>query len=69
MGTAITVLREDGAFAVTREGWYLPRPHLGSIDHSERDFVGVAEQFIARPICGAARAVLASIVPVWCRSR
>src|ERR1700694_1294545 len=29
MGAAITVIREDGAFAVTREGWYLPRQHGG----------------------------------------
>src|SRR6202171_6563441 len=33
MGTTITVTREVGAFAVTREGWYLPRQHVGSIDH------------------------------------
>src|SRR4030088_1604337 len=28
MGDLITVIREDGAFAVTPEGWYLPRRHL-----------------------------------------
>jgi cell wall-associated NlpC family hydrolase len=49
MGTTVTVTREDGDFAVTREGWYLPRPHVGSLDHQERDFVGVAEQFIGTP--------------------
>jgi cell wall-associated NlpC family hydrolase len=49
MGTAITVLREDGAFAVTREGWHLPRPHVGGIGHFERDFVAVAEQFAGTP--------------------
>ena len=49
MGTMVTVLREDGAFAVTREGWYLPRPHLGGIDHRERDFVAVAERFVGTP--------------------
>ena len=32
MGATVTVTREDGAFAVTREGWYLPRQHLGSLD-------------------------------------
>src|SRR5882757_2183383 len=32
MGTTITVVREDGPFAVTREGFYLPRQHIGSID-------------------------------------
>jgi Bacterial dipeptidyl-peptidase Sh3 domain/NlpC/P60 family len=49
MGTLVTVLREDGAFAVTREGWYLPRLHLGGIDEPARDFVTVAEQFIGTP--------------------
>ncbi len=49
MGATVTVTRKDGAFAVTREGSYLPRPHLGSLDHQERDFVSVAEQFIGTP--------------------
>jgi cell wall-associated NlpC family hydrolase len=49
MGTTITVTREDGPFAVTREGWHLPRPHLDSVGHFERDFVSVAEQFIGTP--------------------
>jgi hypothetical protein len=49
MGTTLAVTREDGAFAVTREGWYLPRPHVGSIDHYADDFVAVAEQFAGTP--------------------
>jgi cell wall-associated NlpC family hydrolase len=49
MGTTITVLRQDGAFAVTRDGWYLPLPHVSSIDHLERDFVNVAERFVGTP--------------------
>jgi cell wall-associated NlpC family hydrolase len=49
MGTAITVTREVGAFAVTREGWYLPRQHVGSIDRHEADFVAVAERFVGTP--------------------
>ena len=32
MGARVTVPREDGTFAVTREGWYLPRQHVGSLD-------------------------------------
>src|SRR6266436_6403757 len=35
MGATITVIRENGAFAVTRDGWYLPLPHVGTIDRSE----------------------------------
>ena len=49
MGTSIIVTRQDGAFAVTREGWYLPLPHVGSIDHHAEDFVAVAERFVGTP--------------------
>jgi hypothetical protein len=49
MGTLVTVLREDGPFSVTRDGWYLPRQHLGQIDRREPDFVAVAERFIGTP--------------------
>jgi hypothetical protein len=49
MDSFLTVTREDGAFAVTREGWYLPRQHLGSLDRFESDFVEVAERFIGTP--------------------
>src|ERR1700754_1099179 len=49
MGTAITVTREDGAFAVTREGLYLPRQHVGSLDEMATDFVAVAERFVGTP--------------------
>jgi cell wall-associated NlpC family hydrolase len=49
MGTTIIVTRQDGAFAVTREGWYLPLPHVGSIDHHAEDFVAVAERFVGTP--------------------
>jgi cell wall-associated NlpC family hydrolase len=49
MGTALTVTREDGAFAVTREGFYLPRQHVGSLDEMAADFVAVAERFVGTP--------------------
>lgn len=49
MGSLITVTREEGPFAVTREGWYLPRQHVGRIDHYEEDFVAVAERFLGTP--------------------
>jgi cell wall-associated NlpC family hydrolase len=49
MGALVTVTREDGAFAVTREGRYLPRRHVGAIDHHEDDFVAVAERFVGTP--------------------
>jgi cell wall-associated NlpC family hydrolase len=49
MGTKLAVAREDGSFAVTREGWYLPRQHLSTIDNFAADFVTVAEQFAGTP--------------------
>ena len=49
MGDLIMVVREDGAFAVTREGWYLPRPHVGRIDRYANDFVAVADRFAGTP--------------------
>jgi cell wall-associated NlpC family hydrolase len=49
MGALVGVIREDGPFAVTREGWYLPRQHLGAIDRFAEDFVAVAERFVGTP--------------------
>jgi hypothetical protein len=49
MGSMITVMREEGSFAVTREGWYLPLHHVGPIDGRVPDFVAVAEQFAGTP--------------------
>jgi cell wall-associated NlpC family hydrolase len=49
MGSLLTVTGESGAFAVTREGWYVPRGHLGNLDRFEKDFVGVAERFVGTP--------------------
>jgi cell wall-associated NlpC family hydrolase len=49
MGTAVTVTREDGVFAVTREGWYLPLLHVGGLDDWAEDFVAVAERFVGTP--------------------
>ena len=49
MGAAVTVIRDDGVFAVTRDGWYLPRQHVGPTDRHADDFVAVAEQFAGTP--------------------
>ena len=49
MDSRLTVTREEGAFAVTREGWYLPRQHLGELYRFETDFVEVAERFVGTP--------------------
>jgi cell wall-associated NlpC family hydrolase len=49
MGAALTVVRKEGPFAVTREGWHLPQQHLGPIDRHIGDFVSIAEQFAGTP--------------------
>jgi cell wall-associated NlpC family hydrolase len=49
MGARVAVAREDGAFAVTREGHYLPRQHLGPLDTYVSDFVAIAERFVGTP--------------------
>jgi cell wall-associated NlpC family hydrolase len=49
MGAMVVVTREDGVFAVTREGWYLPKLHVAAIDYREADFVTVAERFVGTP--------------------
>jgi cell wall-associated NlpC family hydrolase len=49
LGAKLAVRSEDGSFAVTREGWYVPRQHLGTLDARERDFVAVAERFTGTP--------------------
>jgi cell wall-associated NlpC family hydrolase len=49
MGALVSVVREDGAFAVTCEGWYLPHQHVGGIDRFAEDFVAVAERFVGTP--------------------
>jgi cell wall-associated NlpC family hydrolase len=49
MGTLLTILREENSFVVTREGWYLARPHVGLKDEKASDFVEVAERFVGTP--------------------
>lgn len=49
MGARVTIVREEGTFAITSEGWHLPRRHVGSLDAMEKDFVAVAERFVGTP--------------------
>jgi hypothetical protein len=49
MGAMVTMVREEAPFAVTREGWYLPLQHVGSIERYQVDFVAVAERFVGTP--------------------
>jgi cell wall-associated NlpC family hydrolase len=49
LGAKLAVRDDDGAFAVTHDGCYVPRQHLGTLDMSESDFVAVAERFAGTP--------------------
>jgi cell wall-associated NlpC family hydrolase len=49
MGSALTVTRAEGVFAITREGWHLPKSHVAAMSHREPDFVAVAERFLGTP--------------------
>ena len=49
MGTGLAIVREEGPFAVTHDGLYLPRLHVGPIHQHEADFVAIAERFVGTP--------------------
>lgn len=49
LGSRLTIVREEGPFAATREGTFLPKAHLVPLDHREPDFVAVAERFVGTP--------------------
>jgi cell wall-associated NlpC family hydrolase len=49
MNAKVTVMRNDGAFAITQDGLYVPQQHLGALDVFEHDFVAVAERFVGTP--------------------
>jgi hypothetical protein len=49
LGAKLAVRRNDGGFAVTHEGWYVPQQHLGAPEIYESDFVAVAERFAGTP--------------------
>ena len=49
MGSRLAVIREDGIFAITREGLFVPKQHIGGVGSHETDFVTVAERFVGTP--------------------
>lgn len=49
MGSRLGIVREDGVFAITREGEYLPKRHLSPVDDYATDFVAIAERFVGTP--------------------
>jgi cell wall-associated NlpC family hydrolase len=49
MGAVLAIIRDDGPFAVTSDGHYVPRQHLGALNTKAPDFVAVAERFVGVP--------------------
>jgi cell wall-associated NlpC family hydrolase len=49
MGSQIIITREDDIFAVTSEGWFVPKQHVVPLGTTEPDYVAVAERFIGTP--------------------
>lgn len=49
MGAMVAIVRDEGTFAVTAEGYFLPRQHVGPLDARMPDFVAVAERFVGTP--------------------
>jgi cell wall-associated NlpC family hydrolase len=49
MGTTFSLRREEGPFAITSDGLYLPRIHIGLIDRYDDDFVAIALRFAGTP--------------------
>jgi cell wall-associated NlpC family hydrolase len=49
LGAKFALARDDGAFAVTTNGQYIPKQHVGPIDRFESDYVAVAERFVGTP--------------------
>ncbi len=47
-GARVEVLRQDGTFTVTPDG-FIPARHVVSLRHAEDDFVAVAERFLGTP--------------------
>jgi cell wall-associated NlpC family hydrolase len=49
MESQLAVTGEKDMFAVTGEGFYVPKRHLGARDDRASDFVAVAERFVGTP--------------------
>jgi cell wall-associated NlpC family hydrolase len=49
MLSLVKVVRDEGNFAVTDEGLFLPKQHIADMGHIESDFVAVAERLVGTP--------------------
>ena len=58
LGALLRVVCEDESFAITDEGWFVPRAHVGTLVQTESDFVAVAERFIGTPYLWGGKSAL-----------
>lgn len=49
LNARVTIVKRDGAFAITAQGHHLPAQHIAALDSYEPDFVTMAERFIGTP--------------------
>ncbi|UYO38696.1 C40 family peptidase [Rhodopseudomonas palustris] len=58
LGARLAIVREDANFAVTQEGWHVPRRHVAPLADVEAHFVAVAERFVGTPYLWGGRSSL-----------
>lgn len=58
LGALLRVMREEDSFAVTDDGLFVPRVHVGPHSYVESDFVAVAERFVGTPYLWGGKSAL-----------
>lgn len=49
LGARVSIVRDEGMFAITATGGFLPARHLAPLHQFETDFVAMAERFVGVP--------------------